>query len=282
MTMPSGTVLVTGATSGIGRSISLHLARAGWRVFASGRRPEQLASLVQEASGLALETLPLDVTDRESIRQARAAVLQRTGGKGLDALVNNAGFGLVAPMETIDESDMRRQFETNVFGLVAVSQAFLPDMRANGSGTVVNISSMVGRFVFPLQGIYCATKHAVEAVSDAMRREVAQFGIRVVIVEPGAIRSQFEATATATVAKYGPEGSVWAPALKRWVEMMRGVYRKASGPDCIARAVVRILASRNPGARYVVPRKDGFFVYFMRTLPTRLVDLILRKVLRLG
>src|SRR5277367_6145451 len=145
MSQRKQTILVTGATSGIGRHAALHLAARGHRVFASGRNVEVLAALKSTPDGAALEILPLDVTDGASIARAREIVDARTGGRGIDVLVNNAGFGILGPTELITDADMRAQYETNVFGLMAVTRAFLPAMRARRAGRIINVSSLGGR-----------------------------------------------------------------------------------------------------------------------------------------
>jgi short-subunit dehydrogenase len=250
-------------------------------VFATGRKADVLAELEKEAGELPLETLPLDVTDSDSIAAARAAVRERTDGYGLDMLVNNAGFGYMAPMELISGDDMRVQFATNVFGLVEVTQAFLPEMRARGAGKVVNVSSVVGRITLPLQGIYCATKHAVEALTDALRAEVRSFGIYVSLVEPGMIRTNFGSTVTSTVEKYHALDEAYAPAVAAYRDMTAKSYKNATGPACIARTVARILRKRRPGARYVSPRINIVGIWLMNMLPTRLKDWVMRKIFKL-
>lgn len=275
-------VLVTGATGGIGRSTALQLAWAGHRVFATGRRMDALTSLLSDVGKGSLDVLRLDVNDRSSIQSAKDEIDRVTDGYGIDVLVNNAGFGLFAPLELIDDSDMRSQFETNVFGLMSVTQAFLPGMRKRGFGHIINVSSILGRFSLPLEGLYCATKHAVEAISDALRREVAGFGVNVVIVEPGMIRTGFDATAGATVSKYGAEGSPYAEPMKRFQAMATRMYRTAPGPEVITALICRIVRTRNPKARYVRPLKDALSQWFLRLLPVRLVDFVVRKLLGLG
>lgn len=276
-------VLITGATTGIGRETALHLGRLGHRVFATGRKPEALAALEAEAKGggLGVETFLLDVDDEASIRAAGEEVTRRTEGHGLDVLVNNAGFGHLAPMELITDGDMRRQFETNVMGLVKVTQQFLPAMRARGAGKVINVSSMVGRMTLPLQGIYCATKHAVEALSDALRMELAPFGVRVTLVEPGAIRSQFGATALSTKSKYREMDSPYRPAIDTYQAVVEKQYRGSPGPECIARTIARIIRKRRPAARYVSPRAMTLVLWLLGLVPTRLLDFILGRVMGL-
>lgn len=275
------TILVTGATGGIGRAAALALAREGHRVFATGRRAGALEELAAEAEGLSLETLALDVTDGASIVRARDEVDRLTGGEGLDVLINNAGYGVAAPMEFISDDEMRGQFETNVFGLVAVSQAFLPAMRRRGRGRVVNVSSMVGRITLPLQGIYCATKHAVESISDAMRRELAGSGIEVVCLEPGAIRTGFEATATGPAEKYMDATSPYAASMRTYTEVVAKTYKSAPGPEPVVRTLSHIVNCRRPRTRYVSPWHNTLMIWFTNLLPTRLADFIFRRVMGL-
>ena len=272
-------VLVTGATSGIGRETALYLGRLGYRVFATGRNPAALEVLAQEAGELPVEVLPLDVTQLDSVRTAGEAVAERTEGRGLDVLVNNAGFGTVGPLEVVDEQEVQAQFDTNVVGLLRVTQQFVPQMRERGAGTVINISSVVGKVALPLQGAYSATKHAVEALSDGLRMELAAFGVRVVIVEPGAIVTHFGETVTSTQERYAD--SPYGPALQAWGHMVERTYRGAPGPEVIARAIARILRKRRPAARYVVPWSNRLFIWLLGALPRSWADVIIRRVLRL-
>lgn len=275
--MTKQNILITGATSGIGRHAALHLARLGHRVFASGRRQDALDALKSEAGQLPLETLCLDVTDNASISAAVEQVDARTQGYGLDVLVNNAGYGKFAPVALVTESELRGQFETNVFGLVKVTQAFLPHMRARGAGKIINVSSMVGRITLVMQGAYSATKFAVEALSDNLRREVAVFGIHVSLVEPGMIRSNFEDTASAQLHAFDAD-PIYGPAVRRYSEAGAGMYRKAPGPEPISRTIAAIVRSQRPRARYVSPGRNIVAIWLMKLLPTRLADLIVRKV----
>ncbi|MBN1771934.1 MAG: SDR family oxidoreductase [Deltaproteobacteria bacterium] len=270
-------VLVTGATGGIGRETALLLARLGYRVFATGRKAELLERLGREAADLALETLALDVNDADSIAAAGAEVERRTDGRGLDVLVNNAGFGLIAPLETIAEADLRGQLETNVVGLVRVTQQFVPAMRRRGSGRIVNVSSVVGRMVLPFQGVYCATKHAVEALSDALRMELGPFGVRVTLVEPGPIKTRFAETSTGSAARYrGPE-SPYAPAVALYERTVRAWDASSPGPAIVARKIAKVLRRKRPRARYVVPGRFGAAIWAVRLTPTRWVDAIFRR-----
>src|SRR3954467_9927627 len=181
----SKAVLITGCSTGIGRATAERLARRGWTVYATARRPESIADL----EGKGCHTLALDVCDEESMRSAVKAVEDEHGGVGV--LVNNAGYSQSGAVETIPPAELRRQFETNVFGLVRMCQLVLPGMRRQRHGRIVNLSSMGGRLVFPGGGFYHATKYAVEAISDALRFEVKGFGVDVIVIEPGLIRTSF-------------------------------------------------------------------------------------------
>jgi NAD(P)-dependent dehydrogenase (short-subunit alcohol dehydrogenase family) len=273
------TILITGATSGIGRFTALHLARRGHHVFATGRSERALATLREEARDLPLEVLALDVTDAASIARAREFVHARTAGRGLDVLVNNAGFGVVGPTELISDADMRAQYETNVFGLMAMTRAFLPDMRARGAGRIINVSSLGGRHTLPLYGVYNSTKYAVESLSDALRIELGPFGVHVVLIEPGAIATEFTPRSLDGGAKYRGETSPYAPVLSRWRELDRLATRTAVGPACVAAAIERGATARRPRARYVAPRSAGLFVGILRALPTRWADQLARWAL---
>src|SRR5215468_9431026 len=193
----SKTVFITGATAGIGRTTALHLASLGHHVIASGRRRAELDKLAAEGRGLAgkLDVVALDVTQAASIAAAVDEVARLLGDRGLDVLINNAGFGVLGPTSEISDAEMRRQYETNVFGLMNVTRAFLPGMRARRAGRIINVSSIGGRITLPYFGVYNSTKYAVESLSDALRYELAPFGIDVALIEPGVIRTNFEATA---------------------------------------------------------------------------------------
>jgi NAD(P)-dependent dehydrogenase (short-subunit alcohol dehydrogenase family) len=277
------TILITGATAGIGRTTALHLARAGHHVLASGRGEAALETLAADAKkeGLRLDTIRLDVTRAESIAAAVAEADRLTGGKGVDVLVNNAGYGIAAPIAEISDGDLRAQFETNVFGLVAVTRAFVPAMRARGRGRVINISSIGGRMTVPFLGAYNATKHAVESLSDAMRFELHAFGIDTVLIEPGAIRTDFAQRTMREAAAYHNEASVYAPALVAYRKLAARADELAPGPEKIARVVERAVNARRPRARYVAPFTGLLTLWMARLMPQRLLDWTFRKVLGL-
>jgi len=273
----SKTILITGATSGIGRHAALHLAKRGHRVFATGRNGAQLALLADEAKGHALETLELDVTSARSIAAAKAEVDRRTDGRGVDVLINNAGYGLWAPMELVTDDDLRKQFDTNVFGLMAVTRAFVPAMRDRGDGRVLNVSSVGGRITLPFGGAYNATKYALESMSDALRLELAPFGVRVVLIEPGLIRTEFAARTMGLLAKYREEPSAYTGVLDKARDMEKQLDGLNVGPEHISRAITRAVEARRPSARYVAPWRTYAALWFMKAMPTSFVDWVLRR-----
>ena len=270
------TILITGATSGIGRHAALHLHAKGHRVIGAGRNEKALAEL-REAGLFAVR---LDVNDADSIADAHAEVDSITDGYGLDALVNNAGYALFGPVEMLSDADVRQQFDTNVFGLLAVTRAFLPAMRERGFGRVVNISSVGGRITFPLGGAYHATKYAVEALSDALRMEVAQFGVGVSLIEPGYIETNFTNTMMDTIAPYQETESPYATALER-ANKVSAFDRFAASPKSVSRAIEKAIVSRRPSARYVAPWINTFGPWMRALLPTRLLDWVFRTAVGL-
>ena len=283
MSNTSKIVLITGATAGIGRMTALHLARLGHRVIATGRKPAELAKLKAEATAElavlgkgSLDTLLLDVTSLASIQTAVQEVDQLTAGRGIDVLVNNAGFGVLGPTSEISDSEMRRQYETNVFGLMNVTRAFLPRMLQRRNGRVINVSSVGGRITLPYFGVYNSTKYAVESLSDAMRYELRPFGIDVAMIEPGVIRTNFESTAVANLGALAD--TPFKVAVGKYEQMSKMADRFASNPIVIAKAIARAVNARRPAARYVAPFSTNFVVLFARLFPTRVWDWAMRKV----
>jgi NAD(P)-dependent dehydrogenase (short-subunit alcohol dehydrogenase family) len=268
-------ILVTGATSGLGRDAALHLARLGHRVFATGRNRAALDELQREAGRLSLETVVLDVTDKDSIDAAARAVDAATAGHGLDVLINNAGYGLLGPADALELDRIRAQYETNVFGLLAVTQAFVPAMRRRRSGRVINISSVGGRVSLPFMGVYNSTKFAVEALSDAMRMELGSFGIDVVVVQPGYIRTHFTATSLGTLSD-GVREPAYRPYLAKADAVVNRWEAMASGPEVVSRAIEKAITARRPRARYVAPASTALGLVLYTLLPTRLTDAALR------
>ena len=282
MTTKPKTILITGATAGIGRFAALYFARLGHQVFATGRNPEALESLTVEADGLRLSAVRLDVTDPESIAAARDHVDEITGGYGLDVLINNAGYGLLAPLSEVTDADLRAQFDTNVFGLMAVTRAFLPAMRERGSGRILNVSSVGGRITFPFSGAYSASKYALESISDALRVELRPFGVEVVLIEPGPIKSEFAERSMAVIDRYRSDDSPYAPVYDAAAEINRRADRMSVGPDVIARAMARAIESRRPAARYVAPFRARVALGVLKAMPSRLSDAVLSRASRLS
>jgi NADP-dependent 3-hydroxy acid dehydrogenase YdfG len=248
----SKAVLITGCSTGIGRATAERLASAGFTVYATARRPESISDL--EAKGC--RTLALDVTDDASMTAAVAAVEEAEGAVG--ALVNNAGYSQSGAVESVNLDDIRVQFDTNVFGLIRMSQLVLPGMREQRWGRIVNVGSMGGKLTFPGGGIYHATKYAVEAISDAMRFEVKGFGVDVVLIEPGLIRTEFAAAAVGALATgTGDEAGPYAEFNQAVAASTVGAYegpaaKLGGGPDSVAKAIEKAIGSRRPKARYPV------------------------------
>ncbi len=271
--MNNDPVLITGCSTGIGRATAIRLAQRGWTVYATARRPDTIADLP------GCETLQLDVTDEDSMRAAVQHVEQRHGSIG--ALVNNAGYGIHGAFETSDLGEVRVQFETNVFGLARLTQLALPAMRAARRGRIVNISSMGGRFTFPGGAFYHASKHAVEAMSDALRFEVAGFGIAVVVIEPGVIKTPFGDTAIATVNHGSEQDEPYSRFNQDLMLRFHSAYRgrmsgmAASPPEAVARVIERAIRSPRPRTRYVVTGGARLMLVLRRVLPDRAFDALL-------
>jgi short-subunit dehydrogenase len=276
--MKKQTILITGATAGLGRGLAIALAKRGHHVIATGRRLDALASLKSEATGQ-LDSFQLDVTNAESIENAQREVDRLTGGRGIDVLVNNAGFGILAPFEMTTDAEMRSMFETNVFGLANVTRAFLPQMRERGEGRIVNVSSVGGRITLPFFGAYNATKYAVESISDALRVELHSFGIKVVLIEPGAVNTEFNSVAFNSEALTdGSHTAISSPYAEVIAKMgaMRGVVEKtASKPEPVVRGIVHAIETRSPSARYVLPGYNVLGIFFKTITPTRIWDAII-------
>jgi NADP-dependent 3-hydroxy acid dehydrogenase YdfG len=263
-------VLVTGASSGIGRATAIEFARRGYLVFAAARREDALADLAAATPNVRAVTL--DVTDPESIGRAWAKIEAETGGTGVDVLVNNAGFALSGPVEVLDGADVERQFRTNVLGLLAVTRAVLPSMRARRAGRIINISSVVGRTTFPGMGVYGATKYSVEALSDALRLELAGFGIKVVIIEPGFVATGI---GTADDAHQGGDRPIppdYAELVAAGSKYVAAQVAGGISAERVARTIVGAAEQRNPRLRYLVPGSARTVVTLLTSLPGRLAD----------
>jgi NADP-dependent 3-hydroxy acid dehydrogenase YdfG len=299
---PSKAVLVTGCSSGIGEATARRLAGHGWTVYASARRLES----IEQLADVGCKLLQLDVTDEQSMRAAVDTVEREQGAVGV--LVNNAGYSQGGPIEQVPLEAVRRQFETNVFGPIALTQMVLPAMRAQHWGKIVNIGSMGGRLTLPGGGLYHATKHSLEAISDALRFEVRGFGVDVVLVEPGLITTEFGKTAVATVneadatgtggtsgtagtdgdrEELGHDGAAHdgGDPYKRFnaklAAMTAGVYEGpmrhlGGGPDVVAKAIEKAITSRKAPSRMLLTPSAHLTVFQRKILPDRLWDAMLR------
>ncbi|MFI4989318.1 MAG: SDR family NAD(P)-dependent oxidoreductase [Solirubrobacterales bacterium] len=276
MSAPSKAVLITGCSSGIGRATALRLVGAGWTVYATARRPETLAEL--ETAGC--RTLALDVTDEQSMQAAVAEIERAEGAVGV--LINNAGYSQSGAIETVPLEAVRRQFETNVFGLVRLTQLALPKMRAQGWGKIVNVGSMGGRLSFPGGGHYHATKHALEAISDALRFELRGFGIDVILLEPGLITTEFGEAATASMADVELTGEDPYAKFNTTVgAVTNGAYDGpmkmfGGGPDRVAKVIERAIKRRHPPARITITPSAKVTIGLRRLMPDRLWDAAMR------
>lgn len=260
------TILVTGASAGIGYATAELLVKSGWTVYAGARRVEKMRGLEY----LGAKIFPLDVTSEASLTGAVDLVMREAGR--MDALVNNAGYGAHGAVEDVPIEEARRQFEVNLFGMARLTQLVLPHMRAAGGGRIVNISSIAGKITMPTGGWYHASKHALEAYSDALRLETAQFGIKVVLVEPGPVRTEWDNTALVNLEKYSGSGP-YAPMVRRITEKFRAGYRSgAPGPGAVAAVVLRALESGSPSARYAVPFKASLILFLKWLLPDAVLD----------
>jgi NAD(P)-dependent dehydrogenase (short-subunit alcohol dehydrogenase family) len=273
--------LITGASSGIGRATALGLAGNGWTVFAGVRDVATGERLAQEATAGGLLPLSLDVTDASQIAAAAGRVAEQAGG--LDALVNNAGIGIGGPLELISPEDLRRQFEVNVFGQVAVTQAMLPALR-RAVGRIVFVSSIGGRVAMAFTAPYAASKHAIEALGDALRVELRSSGVRVALVEPGSVATPIwdKSRAEADRLSIPPElqeqyGNVPAAMDK----VMQDTGRRGVAPEMVAETIERALSASHMRARYVVGRDARAMLMAKRLLPDLLFDRVARRALGL-
>lgn len=270
-------LLITGSSSGIGRATVLEAARRGHRVYASARKVEDLVSLEGDSR---IATLPLDVTDPSSILGAVQAVLRGAGR--VDALVNNAGYGQYGAVEDLSGEDWRRQFEVNLFGCVEAIRAVLPAMRDAGFGTIVNVSSVAGKVSIPFAAPYCSSKHALEALSDALRVEVAPFGIRVVVVQPGPIATRFGERARSLVLPFfsrpGPYRAFYVNAERA---MDNDFQKGKQPPETVARVILDAIESERPKTRYRITSMAKTLVPLRRFLPDSFFDRQMKRVLKL-
>ena len=277
-------VVITGASTGIGAACALHLDRLGFAVFAGVRKSEDGVAL-QKAGSHRLVLLELDVTDLTTIQKSHAVVLEATKDRGLFGLINNAGIAVVGPLEAVPISDLRQQLEVNVIGQVAVTQAFLPLVR-QARGRIVNMGSIAGLSTMPLMGPYSASKFALEAITDALRLEVQQWGIHVAIVEPGAIATPIWNKSTIEAAEREAAietdlRNLYKPIVAAVRKVVGEASKRAISPDAVAKAVEDALTASTPKTRYLVGTDAKFRALMVKLLPDRISDKLLTRILKL-
>src|SRR5262245_23752691 len=277
-------VVITGASTGIGAGCAIGCAQQGMTVFA-GVRDLRAGEALQGKGGAAIIPLQLDVTDGDSIKQAAETVGQHVGGTGLGGLVNNAGISIGSPLELIPLAQLRRQLEVNVIGQIAVTQAVLPLLR-RARGRIVNMGSIAGRGTIPMMGPYSASKHALEALTDALRLELYPWGIEVWIVEPGAVATPIWDTSRKTSLEIESEmpadgKRLYQAAAERIRESVGQAAARAISTDAVVKVVLHALTARRPKTRYLVGRDAKLRAIMVKWLPDRMQDWILKKVLNL-
>jgi NAD(P)-dependent dehydrogenase (short-subunit alcohol dehydrogenase family) len=240
-------------------------------VFAGARRAEALEELAATSPGIL--AVPIDVTDPASVRAAVARVDELTDGRGLDALVNAAGYALAGPVEGLSREAIEHQFATNVFGVLEVTRAFLPRMRDRRSGRVINISSVLGRFALPGLGVYSATKFALESLSDALRMELSDFGVSVVLIEPSWVATDLAGASARQAGEFPIAMEGYEELLsKTGAYVVDQMTHNGATPEAVARRIADAAESTKPKARYLVSAKDKLLVGFLRALPDRAAD----------
>lgn len=276
------TILVTGASSGFGRATVRHLLMNGWRVFATVRSDDDREGLGAMADELVatsrLHVLRCDVTNANDVRELGAAVAAQTDRLG--ALLNNAGTAWAAPLELLHIADLRAQLEVNTVAPVAVTQAVLPLLKAAG-GVVINVSSVSGRLAFPVLGPYCASKFALEAISDAWRVELAPFGVRVVLIEPASSSTRIWDTSEGRMRDVlaAHAGGPYARLFAAFTGVVQQGRTAGFSPQAFAVLVARILSARQPQTRYTIPRGVAVQLALSRVLPDRVLDGFIRRTL---
>jgi short-subunit dehydrogenase len=273
--MGTKVALVTGASSGIGKATVRKLLQEGFIVYGAARRIERMLDLEREGA----KAVALDLTEDASIKHVVDQVMNERSH--IDVLVNNAGYGSYGAIEDVPLEEGRRQFEVNLFGLARITQLVLPHMRKNNYGKIVNITSMGGKIYTPLGGWYHATKHALEGFSDCLRNEVSSFGIDVVIVEPGAIKTEWGEIAIDGMVKTSGEGA-YADLTHKTANLFKKTYAdpNASDPDVVAKVIVKAVTVKKPKTRYVIGHMAAPYLFMRKVLSDRAFDCLLGKFLK--
>lgn len=264
--------LITGASSGIGKDFALRLLREGYKVYGAARRVERMAE-IEAAGGVALE---MDVTDDTTMTASIARIIQEQGR--IDVLVNNAGYGQMGALEDVPMEAARRQLEVNLIGVARLNQLVLPHMRAQGAGKIVNVSTIGGKCAGPLGGWYFASKHALEGYSDSLRMEVQQFGIDVIVIEPGGIDTEWGSIAYGSAQEYSGRGA-YAPLVASMLNSPT-LKRKMPPPAIITDLLLKALNSKRPRTRYHGGHMAGLILSLKRFLPDRMLDRIIMKAMQ--
>jgi NAD(P)-dependent dehydrogenase (short-subunit alcohol dehydrogenase family) len=272
--MTSRVALVTGGSSGIGEEAALRLQQAGFDVYAVARRVDRMADLEKQG----ITVFAMDVTDDASMVAGIDRIIADHGR--IDVLVNNAGYGSYGAVEDVPIDEGRRQFEVNVFGLARLTQLVTPHLRAQGTGRIINISSIGGKFYEPLGAWYHATKFAVEGLSDSLRIELAPFGIDVVLIEPGPIRTEWNEISRESLTETSSGGAYeeMAASVRKVLERADTSRLMSSKPSVVGRKIVKAATARNPRARYPVGRNAGTILAARRLLPDRAFDAVVKRM----
>ena len=272
----SQVIIITGASSGIGEATARRLVRGGAKVVIFARRADQLKTLAKELdpTGASVLTVAGDVTSDADRRQLVAATLEKFGR--IDGLVNNAGYGTRGPVEIVPVDAIRKNFETNLFSLIALTQLVLPHMRERGDGCVVNIGSVAGKIARPMSSVYDSTKHALEAITDGLRGELKPFGVRVTLIRPGFIVTEFIDAASLASDQYTDNAGPYTPFMAGFRVGYQKLQLVAGVPEDIARLVERALTADNPAPRYSGPFHAKIFLLLKWLLPDRVLEFIVR------
>ena len=263
--MEGQVVLITGASSGMGKATAELLSASGYKVYGAARRTE----MMQDLKEAGIKILQMDVTDDIAIQRGIDEIIKKEGR--LDILINNAGFGLFGAIEDVPLDEAKYQMEVNVFGLARLTQLVLPYMRKQKSGKIVNITSTGGKLSSPLGGWYHASKYAVEALSDSLRMEVKQFGIDVIVIEPGAIKSEWGDIAMESLQKISA-GKAYSPLAGKIVGMSQKLKPKNEDPEVIARLILKAISAKNPETRYHAGYLSGTILFLKRILTDKQFD----------
>jgi short-subunit dehydrogenase len=265
------TVFITGSSTGIGRSTALFFQQQGWNVAATMRSPEKSPDLQDIPN---LRCLPLDVTDQATIQPAIEAALEGFGS--IDVLINNAGYGLVGPYEACTEAEIRRQFETNVFGLMAVTRSLLPHFRWRREGMIINVASIGGKMALPLYSLYHASKWAVEGFSDSLQYELKPFNIQVKIIEPGPIKTDFYSRSLSVAKQEGLTD--YDAYVDRVLSALSKMGESGSTPEFVAKIIYQAATDGSNQLRYPAGGNAGFLLTMRKLLPDALMKQVIKQV----